>query len=67
MLWWISLITDDCRISISALCNQPISKSGLGLTLASSVTGHFLDITGKISTPVDIGNVVFPRIFMLIT
>lgn len=59
----LSLISDDCRRSIPALATQPICKS---FTLASSVTGHFLDVLGTISAPVHIGNVTLPHVFHVV-
>ena len=60
-----SLITDctdftDSRKTIPASSTQPNTKS---FTLASSVTGNFLDVLGIIFAPIHIGNVMLPHNF----
>lgn len=59
----LSLISDECRRSIPSLTSQPLCKS---FTLASSVTGHFLDILGTISAPVHIGDITLPHVFHVV-
>lgn len=59
----LSIITDECRRSIPALSAQPISKS---FVMASSVTGHLLDIIGSVTAPIHIGDITFSHVFHVV-
>ncbi|KAL7838997.1 hypothetical protein SRHO_G00256550 [Serrasalmus rhombeus] len=59
----LSLITEECCEAIPALASQPIRKS---FVLASSVTGHLLDMIGCITALVHIGDVTLSHIFHIV-
>ncbi|KAL7880767.1 hypothetical protein SRHO_G00030210 [Serrasalmus rhombeus] len=59
----LSLITEECCKAVPALASQPIRKS---FVLASSVTGHLLDMIGCITALVHIGDVTLSHIFHIV-
>lgn len=59
----ISLITERCRQSVPSLRSRPLTKT---FVLASSVTGHALDMLGALPVEVHAGGCTFTHTFYVV-